>query len=355
MVSLNTCQVECFENEKHLPMHKMNKMLTRIKLLPNVSDAHKSLSKLQSLQHNLEPVYYSIYPKTTDSDDVVNILWSGGFASTYRICQLLFIYKRKVRPVYMSQRGLDFRESTIHESTTVKELHKYIHKHYPKTKELLLPTEVYDSPVQRNLHTQKHIETLAYIFNKPEHMISPFHVALFHVQDNANRPHTELSTRPIEIILPNKTPHKFLRRAVEKWGQPLVFTKPATKSTQSIPDERPISKCMFVVNEPFVTGTLTEEQKRQKEFAMFFRNMRFILPCESAHFMHATAHYFDFKSILKLTWSCRHPQMTEKQKAARKRKIENKSILLYTVPSDICGRCVSCRQRFEDGFARVST
>ena len=338
-------------------MHNTNKMLTHLKSLPNVSEARKSLSKLQTLQHNIEPIFYSIYPKPTDPDDVINILWSGGFASTYRICQLLFIYKRKVRPIYLAQRGLDFRESTVHESTTVKELHKYIHKHHPKTKERLLPTEVCDSPVQRNLHTQKHIETLAYVFNKPEHMISPFHVALLHVQDNANKPHTTLSTRPLEMVLPKKTPHKFLRRAVEKWGQPLVFTKPKkTKSTHSIPtDERPISKCMFVVNEPDGTETLTEEQKRQKQFAILFRNMRFILPCESAHGMHATSYYFGFKPILKLTWSCAHPQMTEKQKAERNRKIENKNILLYMTPSGICGRCASCRQRFEDGFSRSSS
>jgi len=71
--------------------------------------------------------------------------------------------------------------------------------------------------------------------------------------------------------------------------------------------------------------------------------------------MHATANHFKFKPILKLTWSCIHPQLTEKQQAERQKKIENKNIFLYSIPVGICGMCASCKQRAEDGFIRKST
>ena len=348
---------EGFKNEQKLPVQDMKSMLTYVKSLPNLDNAKKTLNNLQIMYNNMEPMYYSMQPKLTDTNDVINILWSGGLASTYRMCQLLFIYKRKVRPVFFSQRGLDFRDSTTQETVTVNELHKYIHRNYPETQKLLLPTEVYNTSVKRNLENKKHIETLAYVFQKPEHMISPFYVALRNVHQHANVPHSELSERPLELVLPKSSPHSFLRRSVEKWGQPVVFHRPDASSAEKpirAPDERLISKCMYFVPTPNITGTPTDDQKRQNAFANYFQNIRFILPCETSSFMHATAHYYKFKDILKRTWSCIHPQMTRQQKKNIQNKKNNKRILLYTVPIGSCGTCASCRQRAEDGFARVS-
>ena len=85
-------------------------------------------------------------PKETNT---IHVFWTGGFDSTFRICQLLIDEKRKVQPIYVNVSSLDGyfifgnqvkRESTHYELKTMNKIRKYLNKKYPYTKKLLLKT-----------------------------------------------------------------------------------------------------------------------------------------------------------------------------------------------------------------------
>ena len=335
-------------------------MRGQLKNMPNLKTAQKTLHHAQDLQLQLEPIYYTLVPKATDNDNTVNLLWSGGVASTYRLCKLLFVHKRTVRPIYLAQKGLDRRRSAYQERLTVREMHKYIIEHYPSTKDRLLPIEMYESPVNRNTTNHKTIDTLAHIFRTRPHSIAPFYVALVNIQEQMNKPHTELSKRPIEIVLPSNGPHQMLRSAVERWGTRATFDEPemplaewfgdASDDTSSVQDERAIAKCMYVVLPPATVDT--PEQQRHSAFVQLYRHLRFVLPCEPPPVVHSIAKKHGFMPVLQRTWTCREPVFTPRQQHQNKANT-NTILKMPAVPVGACKHCVSCRQRAWDGIERV--
>lgn len=70
----------------------------------------------------------------------INLLWTGGWDSTFQLLQLLIIYKKPVLPYYLIDEG---RKSTSVEIKTMKKIKKIIYKKYPHTVELLYPTQFY--------------------------------------------------------------------------------------------------------------------------------------------------------------------------------------------------------------------
>jgi len=70
----------------------------------------------------------------------INLLWTGGWDSTFQLLQLLLIYKKPVLPYYLIDEG---RKSTSMEIKTMKQIKKFIKKKYPHTKELLKSTQYY--------------------------------------------------------------------------------------------------------------------------------------------------------------------------------------------------------------------
>lgn len=338
----------------------VQKMRGQLKNLSNIKGAKQTLRHAQNLQLQLEPIYYSLVPKATDDDTVVSLLWSGGVASTYRLCKLLFVHKRTVRPVYLAQKGLDRRRSSYQERLTVRELHKYIVEHYPSTKDRLLPIEMYESPVTRSATNRKTIEALAHLFQTRPYSIAPFYTALANLRQQMNKSHTELSARPIEIVLPSNGPHQMLRSAVERWGTRSVFDEPekslaewfgdAEEDNTFVQDESVIAKCMYVVLPP--TTVDTPEQQRQSVFAQLFRHLRFVLPCEPPPVVHSTAKKYRFMQVLQRTWTCREPVFTPQQQH-KNRANANTILKMPTVPVGACKKCVSCRQREWDGIERV--
>jgi len=69
--------------------------------------------------------------------DTVNLLWTGGWDSTFRLLQLLIIENKRVQPYYI----IDFkRESTHAELRAMRQIQTEVFLKYPHTKELLLPT-----------------------------------------------------------------------------------------------------------------------------------------------------------------------------------------------------------------------
>ena len=42
---------------------------------------------------------------------MIYLFWTGGYDSTFRLCQLLIKYKKKVQPIYISDPNLDNYEN----------------------------------------------------------------------------------------------------------------------------------------------------------------------------------------------------------------------------------------------------
>ena len=74
-----------------------------------------------------------------ESDKHVKLLWTGGWDSTYRLCELLIYYKIKVEPHYLIDSN---RKSLMFELRAQEDIKQSIIKQFPYTKDLLLPTKM---------------------------------------------------------------------------------------------------------------------------------------------------------------------------------------------------------------------
>ncbi len=70
------------------------------------------------------------------TQEIVRLLWTGGWDSTFRLLQLIILQKRIVQPYYIIDSN---RISTRMELWTMKEIKKKVILDFPYTKELFLP------------------------------------------------------------------------------------------------------------------------------------------------------------------------------------------------------------------------
>ena len=74
---------------------------------------------------------------TQHCDNISNLLWTGGWDSTFRLLLLLLKYNQTVQPYYVIDSD---RLSTGLELRTMKNIKTLLFEKYPQTKDLLLPT-----------------------------------------------------------------------------------------------------------------------------------------------------------------------------------------------------------------------
>lgn len=75
-----------------------------------------------------------------DNADGINLLWTGGFDSTFRLCQIAIVLKKKVQPYYL----IDPNRLSLREEIQAQErIKQAIFDRYPTSKELILPTAFY--------------------------------------------------------------------------------------------------------------------------------------------------------------------------------------------------------------------
>jgi hypothetical protein len=74
----------------------------------------------------------------SDNKDT-NLLWTGGWDSTFQLLQLLTVHRRRVTPLYL----IADRPSTGMELKTIKRIKDRLFKEYPYTTELLRPTQYF--------------------------------------------------------------------------------------------------------------------------------------------------------------------------------------------------------------------
>ena len=103
---------------------------------------------------------------TGDLKGKINYLfWTGGLDSTFRLCQILIDRKEKVQPIYLLCRDLDSESPQIQrknkkkEIKTMKNIRKALHKKYPHSRNLMLPT-LYVYGIQKDLEISKDYQTL---------------------------------------------------------------------------------------------------------------------------------------------------------------------------------------------------
>lgn len=68
----------------------------------------------------------------------INLLWTGGWDSTFRLLQLLVVYHKQVQPYYIIDKE---RPSWQKEMATIKKIRMLVTNKYPHTSNLLLPVK----------------------------------------------------------------------------------------------------------------------------------------------------------------------------------------------------------------------
>lgn len=67
----------------------------------------------------------------------INLFWTGGWDSTFRLLQLVIVYKKRVQPFYVIDQG---RNSTLMEIRAMTQIKTLISEKFPKVKNSILPT-----------------------------------------------------------------------------------------------------------------------------------------------------------------------------------------------------------------------
>ena len=71
----------------------------------------------------------------------VNLFWTGGWDSSFRLLQLVLVEMRKVQPYYLIDPK---RQSLRNEINARRDIKERLFKEYPHTRELILPTQFYE-------------------------------------------------------------------------------------------------------------------------------------------------------------------------------------------------------------------
>jgi len=79
----------------------------------------------------------------TNNDEkvITNLLWTGGWDSTYRLLVLLLIEKKNVQTYYIIDPN---RKSVAYEMKAMQKIKRLLRENYPEGRELLLPTKFYE-------------------------------------------------------------------------------------------------------------------------------------------------------------------------------------------------------------------
>ena len=303
-------------------------------------------------------------PPKPDPRGTVTLLWSGGVASTFELCDRLLRRGQTVRPVHLTGASLDTRESTQQERATVEAMDGYLRKHFPAaTKGRLLPTVQYvhvdhdgegadaQAKTKRPPTTREAVARALGVGHAP-HKVSTFYVVVAALARSLpQRPPLNGRGRLV-VVLPKDGPHAFLRFAVEAWGVPIEPRDPSRvvvaastmakgrRNRTSSPRER-------------VYGVRAETADR-RAFVSLYDRVEWVLPDRAPEGgdvgRRARAHRPPFEHVLRRAWSCRRPHLTQAQ---AKRREANQLATLTMVPAGECKRCASCEQRKRDGLVRV--
>jgi 7-cyano-7-deazaguanine synthase in queuosine biosynthesis len=221
----------------------------------------------------------------------VYVFWTGGYDSTFRICQLLIRYKTAVQPVYIADKYIDNhkekgtrRQNHINEKNSREDIIAALHRKFPHTKKLLKKTMIvknanYDAEV---IAAMKELKRKKYVRREKCQ-----YGAMAQVAKNLDK-HIEVCAEVGGFI------HKKLRTKL---------------------------KCHAKTGCEYRDYTFTADGQ---DTGLGIFN-RFVMPIigYNKEDMYNEAVEYNYEDILNLTWSCWYP---------RKGKP--------------CGKCIMCRERY---------
>jgi hypothetical protein len=203
-----------------------------------------------------------------------HVFWTGGYDSTFRVCQLLVDKQIKVQPIYVIYKYIDDTEHKTQrnnkdsEVQTMSTIRSYLHTKFPYTKNLLLPT-IYVNHLPENKAITNSYTILHYRFGKFSRPITQYErLARF----------SQYYPYPIDV-------------SVEKCRTGM------DDATKDIRIDEGTDDCRVPKN-------LSEDLKT---FAIF-NKLRFPIVHLRKKDMHEIAKKGQYDDILKLTWSCWFPK-----------------------------------------------
>jgi hypothetical protein len=225
--------------------------------------------------------------------DSVNLFWTGGWDSTFRLLQLILLEKREVRPFYIIDH---LRKSTGIEVYTMGLIRELIQKHFPQSEKYLHPTFYY---------SLEHIEPDLKITGAWDRLNTHFHVG---------------------------TQYDWLQRFCKQFE--LDFIDVALFKDANISTSPPFRQWYNA----FLTDDRFPESTHQKEIiadlSVLFERFNFPLMSMIKTEMLEFAQQKKWMPVMKNTRFCHRP----------------------SVNIEPCGICIPCRQVVDDGMGwRIST
>tara|TARA_Y100001970_G_C14247629_1_gene869457 strand:- start:249 stop:1799 length:1551 start_codon:yes stop_codon:yes gene_type:complete len=107
------------------------------------------------------------FSNPVNASDIHYVFWTGGFDSTFRLCEMLINEKKTVQPIYINfnldnackdtecNNKLWLRRNRKQENNAMKKIKNMIFNKFPDLKDKLLPTEIVDNDIEdENFNTQ---------------------------------------------------------------------------------------------------------------------------------------------------------------------------------------------------------
>lgn len=275
-----------------------------------------------------------------DTNVDVVVFWTGGYDSTFRLCELLIDEGKTVQPIYIVDETVDgipggIRRSWKKEIQTMDRIIAMLHEQYPHTKQLLRPT-LYIKNVQldretintmTNLHhlgfVSRPVNQWAYMAQVIRDLGITAEVGLIDEDHPYLRRAIENSIREVawkDAIKPNCAGmwdnHKFIdRQHLEKyWFNKLNYAQQIAGTPLQPQSWRPET-----LGRTATTFVIDPEDKSLE----IFHNMRFPLYNLRKNDLYNYANIRGYEDILRITWSCWNP----------------------TLLGNPCGECEMCRAR----------
>ena len=214
---------------------------------------------------------------------ITYLFFTGGYDSTYRLCELVIVNKVKVQPIYISDKYIDNEENKktrrknhVYEKKSQDKIIKKIKERFPHTKELIEPTIIvksidYDSEIEQ---------------------------AMIKMRNN-----------------------KYVRRSKCQYGAMAQYCKNSNKKIELCAEigghfEKKLGR--YIIKKE---GNYILDINKNKDLEIF-QNFYFPIIKMTKHDMLQEAKMRDFDSILNNTWSCWYPKNGKH-----------------------CGKCIMCRER----------
>ncbi len=231
-----------------------------------------------------------------EQEKTVDVLWTGGWDSTFRLLQLILSEKKRVKPHYLIDPD---RPSVKNEKEAMDRIRQSLYKKFPHTKELLLPTDytnVADVEPDAEI-TQAYNEIL-----KTHHLGSQYDWLARYCKEK------NISNLELGILgLSSKSGNLLFATANYNNKSHFSFDRIiSTKAKEKKPDKSLCSKGEYILFKYFSTPLF---HKTKKELG-------------------SRAQEFGAKDLMNMTWFCHRP-------------------LFGKHP---CGRCNPCSDAINEGF-----